>query len=645
MPAHDPSVDPLSILAPGSTVPSGLQQGELAPEGSLIDILSRAGMEAPAHDAAAAEENTEPSLVGKVWGAATSLGRGAIDFVTSPFEGVGTTFDQASSVRAGRDGIGPTAPPRDESATSRAVIDTGTSVIGWVGDLASGLNPYPETRAAFDPMNPTKRAGSLEDQQRFTDAIDSAADLTVVPVGRAGVVLLDTAYNGLQFDNIMEGLHTKPGPDGTLYTPDFQTRPQHHPLEVAFSAVVVASLAFPAASAIERVGAAAAGRQAVQRAAAQGATREEAIAAGERAVRDYLLGPFSAHRGNPLGPPNNSTQTVGEATLEGEIGAVLDFPWYRENPRTFDFPSGNVLPGMGAPRAPLGQSMAPTRLPQFRPTANSFELPKASSFTGDPLPLNEVQMRQLAAADRRLRNAGMEVDDIYGTAWPTHPGRLRLAKVMQDTRFGSKIAPVLDSRAFRFALENGGYRNPREFADLFEYYSARFHIVKKEAQENAASYPNRSLDAVAVENMDDSLISADLARDIAYVESGVRQPAFLSPTLDGAALEKAVRQLEYIGFGRPATAAYHPYKHYKEIPPEDALGVSILDEYFDSAAKTVREGTLGNLYVQSNGSRTLIFQRTFVDSDGNDRVVQAIVNVDANGRAILATYGRAKSRK
>ncbi|WP_431952849.1 hypothetical protein [Nocardia lijiangensis] len=320
--------DVIGLLAPGAAVPPGPQPGSPEAAGSLADILARAGVQAP--------EPVEPdvadtrSLPGKVWGTITELGRSTLDMATSPFEGVGRTIDQASSVRAGSNGIGPTIPPDDTSVTSKTVIDSAQAVGSWAGDLATGLNPYPETRAALNPTNPANHAAALDDQQRFTDAIDTAADitkeLTIDPGVHSVVVLGNTAYNLLQIDNIVEGIHTRPGPDGSLHTPDFQTRPQHNPLEVAMAAVVIASIAFPAASAVERAAANAAARRTVQAALERGATTEEAITAGKKQVQNYLQRPSKPHSAEPESGADNTANAAAAQAAAEAAGATVARP-------------------------------------------------------------------------------------------------------------------------------------------------------------------------------------------------------------------------------------------------------------------------------------------------------------------------------
>ncbi|WP_155981097.1 hypothetical protein [Nocardia sp. CNY236] len=255
-------------------------------DGEVVEY-DRDGNETGRHDPSRGAWDT-------VWDTTKSVGRLVLDGLTFPIEGISTGLHQMSSARAGIDASGRAvlvipASSREENLTSRAIIDTTSSAVSgfgsWAADAASIVNPYPLAPAALNPMDPAAAAAAAAHRQRGRDAIATAVDLTVVPVGEALVVLGDTAYN-LTFAHIRAGFYTRVTPYGTIYTPDLR-RPQHSPADIALAAITVATLSFPATTA-QRTAATAIGRHAAHTALARGATTEQAITIGRNAARANL---------------------------------------------------------------------------------------------------------------------------------------------------------------------------------------------------------------------------------------------------------------------------------------------------------------------------------------------------------------------
>lgn len=89
-------------------------------------------------------------------------------------------------------------------------------------------------------------------------------------------------------------------------------------------------------------------------------------------------------------------------------------------------------------------------------------------------------------------------------------------------------------------------------------------------------------------------------------------------------------------FGSEPTALYHPRKHYDELPKVEQKG-NIVQDYMTSLHTTIKTGTGSSPVMVPNGSYMIEFTRTV---DGV--TLQAIVYVDRNGHAAVATYGAKK---
>jgi hypothetical protein len=93
-------------------------------------------------------------------------------------------------------------------------------------------------------------------------------------------------------------------------------------------------------------------------------------------------------------------------------------------------------------------------------------------------------------------------------------------------------------------------------------------------------------------------------------------------------------------FGSESATLYHAEKHYAELPASEQTGKKAAN-YLDSLGKTISSpDSVVGPEVSSTGARQVIFHRTVEGAR-----LEAIVYVQPNGRAVVATYGAAKSGK
>ncbi|MFI9508440.1 hypothetical protein [Nocardia sp. NPDC052566] len=543
----------------------------------------------------------------------------AADIVVAPFENLGDTFDQASSVRAGSNGIGPTADTKG-SQTRTAVSDAAVATGSWASDVAAGMNPYPGLSAAVNPTNPAAVEAATENSDRFGHALGTVGEPvleTAEHAGKSAVVLGDEAFDALHFDDILECLYTRPGPDGTLHTPDLNTRPDHTPLEIGMAAVEIASYAFPAATAAERLAATTAGRRAIADALANGATSEQAVIAGQRATRDYLAPPRSFAELEAPGTSGPSELPLGTNPKPVQPGAVAAADG---KPALAPDEAVQTNLGAGTPRsASVGSPEVPPRDPRYDDW--------------------------IAQADAGLVKAGINPSDVYGDLPATDRWRMELAKQMGTNRFSDKL-PGMDIRAYQFAFNNGGKGNAANFKNLYEYYKARFDLAAKEVD---PSVPKRQRPQIAASEMDDAVVAAELASDLEFVRSSPRGVIELDPALvplgsQRSDLANAIQAADNLGFGNPNSVVMHTYKH-PEVIELGGSGKIDVAEYIDGAARTVREGALVDVAKADNGSLSFIYHRNILTPTGDTKTVEAIVIVSTDGKARIASYGSPKAVK
>ncbi|WP_143875981.1 hypothetical protein [Nocardia fluminea] len=378
---------------------------------------------------------------------------------------------------------------------------------------------------------------------------------------------------------------------------------------------------------------------------------------GQALIPDNPSGAYLP-RERPLGDSGELPWNTGPATpspaVQG-LGSRL--------PRSFDpDPAGLGGPTLYDPRfSPINPSIRPrdiiprrgpgehgagtpsnTRLgsdPQHsgsnapEPAANSHPSPQAASR-------EKYEQIWRPVAEEKLRSAGIDPGEVFGDLPVFDHGRVRLAKSLATNPFGTKaIEAGMEPRALRFALEQEGRGNPYNFTNAYEYYKARFDDAVLEVE---PGIPKRQKPLVAAQTFNDTAIAKDLARDLELISTSNRGAVAIDPLLDGRGIDGALRSAENLGFGNPYSAAYHPYKHKREIPDLDESSPTLVLDYQNSAAKTVREGRLVEVRPLEGGTMQYVYHRDINDLTGKATTVEVLVNVKSNGTAVLASYAKRK---
>ncbi|MFC8527338.1 hypothetical protein [Nocardia sp. NPDC057227] len=308
-----------------------------------------------------------------------------------------------------------------------------------------------------------------------------------------------------------------------------------------------------------------------------------------------------------------------------------------------------ATPGPGPARTPGENGPGPAR--PHTPSENS---PGASRpATTDVAPPDLSGPPQLSPAKVQFRAEGERVlgemkvgatdetvaDAVFGARPPGDPGRGRATEVIGGgTQFGKAGRRAgLPETGIEWALAQGGRNNPARFTNSFEYYKVQYDIYRKTAE----LPPGVSAEQMFV---NENIVDKMLARDLDLVRNSGRGSVDLGPNASDAEITQALRNAERLGFGDEMSAAYHPYKHWKEDPELAALGQAEVSAYHDSAARTVRDGTLVKVHLdESTGYRKFTYHRVVDDGDGRSTITEVIVGVDTSGQASILTYGAPKS--
>jgi hypothetical protein len=283
---------------------------------------------------------------------------------------------------------------------------------------------------------------------------------------------------------------------------------------------------------------------------------------------------------------------------------------------------------------------------------------KGHHGTNDPNTPDPETAKKLAKADaleNDLRHGGLsdeQIDRLRGDLPRDSRQWLRIASAL-DQKFGGKVPggkvqDLMQPKAIDFALDGGRVTNPETFAHRYEYFKARFDVLKAQikAQVTAGTLKLGSKSPLqeAIEQFDRIDLKAQLQSDLDRVHEVRPHPASVDPNLPEGDLENAIRaKAGDIDMGSDTSAAYHAIKHGKELVPDEVTGDPIRD-YFNSAERTIHDGDVVDRKQVPGGGEELIFRREVLDGAGKPRLMEAIVLERPDGRLILKTYGTAKAK-
>ncbi|WP_431972511.1 hypothetical protein [Nocardia sp. bgisy134] len=233
---------------------------------------------------------------------------------------------------------------------------------------------------------------------------------------------------------------------------------------------------------------------------------------------------------------------------------------------------------------------------------------------------------------------------IWGDRPATDRARQRAADLVGGgTTFKKKaLAEGIQDRAIQWAFEQGGRNNPGRFSNAYEYYKLKFDEYRGSL--DPSLYRNQNLDALAARMFENRIADEMLAIDVQTVLRSGRGAVNLGANLSDEAMVSALRNAEGLGFDDPVSSAYHTLKHRDEYPDIEKVGPTEIESYQNSAARTVREGRLVQVGVDdATGATKLVFHRVIDDGAGGTKITEAIVWVDTEGRASIASYGAPKA--
>ncbi|MEU6561079.1 ADP-ribosyltransferase [Nocardia nova] len=254
--------------------------------------------------------------------------------------------------------------------------------------------------------------------------------------------------------------------------------------------------------------------------------------------------------------------------------------------------------------------------------------------------LSDKTHKRVLAADTFLDDSGISPQSVYGDLPTNHPARVRLAGVIENTRFPSRSGD-LAAQAARFAVSSQPSGDPISFVNRYEYTHAKFREFQLDVDysEKPVGESNKSY-AARLFKMSD--VESALSKDIKEVRELGFHAADIEPTATKEGLVDAVRKIEKLGFENSDGAAYHVIKHINELPEIERSGLSEVEAYHSSAVRTVEFGTLVAIESEHDGTLKLVYHRD-VATGTEDVKMEAIVKVSTTGTVRMASYGSPKA--
>jgi hypothetical protein len=297
--------------------------------------------------------------------------------------------------------------------------------------------------------------------------------------------------------------------------------------------------------------------------------------------------------------------------------------------------------GGGGPTPPRVDPTAPKPAPE--PPAPEPAKPDAPP-PGDkaPAPIDPAEAAKQARVKEQLAKVlgdhGLADEPIFKDMDPQTAGKVNTA--LQGDPLARAGAEV-QRAALKWALE-GAEKNPREFANRYEYARAKYSEAKRAAAARKA--PNAA--KAAADEVTPEKLTKALEKDLASVRKlGPGEDLVdLPPDATPEEIARRVQALDRLRYESETAEAYHAIKHQTELPPPEAFprtGDPVAD--FAAAAKdTIKTGTAEATPLEGGKTRIRIVKTYGTGADAT--VLEAIIYVDAAGRVTLATFGKAKAK-
>lgn len=243
-----------------------------------------------------------------------------------------------------------------------------------------------------------------------------------------------------------------------------------------------------------------------------------------------------------------------------------------------------------------------------------------------------------------LDDAGVDPQEIWGDLPADDLARTCAENVLCRTEFGRAVRQRMVGQASAFAFAFGGRGDPRAFADLYEYYKARYDATVRELAKPGTNKRQALINAADHLTTNSAEVEQQLSADRAKVAELGRGPVMIDATTpQNELLAAVIAKADSLGFRSNDAAAYHARKHHHELPRFEQLPADPLWAYHDSLRTTLVHGELAKQVpgVQGRSTRLVIHREAFGYS-GDLAKFEAVVYVHQNGRVVLATYGKAK---
>lgn len=194
-----------------------------------------------------------------------------------------------------------------------------------------------------------------------------------------------------------------------------------------------------------------------------------------------------------------------------------------------------------------------------------------------------------------------------------------------------KAVPATQKAVQKWALEGG---SPSEFANRYEYASAKFNQAKNAALRPGTPNTKANAEAAAEPAVTPEKLTADLSADIKRIQDFGPGEHVRSSSRAPAEIGAEVQGMKRIAFESDTAEAYHAVKNQDELPPEfTPAGRDPVESYHAAYDDTIKTGTVTVTKVA--GATKVVIQKTYA---GIDEPMEAIIYVKPDGTTVLATY-------
>nr|CTQ90524.1 hypothetical protein [Kibdelosporangium sp. MJ126-NF4] len=284
---------------------------------------------------------------------------------------------------------------------------------------------------------------------------------------------------------------------------------------------------------------------------------------------------------------------------------------------------------------------AETSAPAVEKTAPPAETSAPAAETAAVEPLSPKARK----AHETLDAAGVDPPEIWGGLPANDPARIRAENVVSGTEFPGSVKHRMVKQASDFAMANGGRKNPRAFADLYEYYKLGYDSMVKSRRESGSTKKQAPVEAAQDLATNTAQLDQRLAADRARAAELGKGSSMIDATTPQEQLPATIAAKSGdLGFHSDDATAYHARKHQNELPTAEQNEADPIGAYQSSLKETLANGTVVRQTPNYQGgtSTQVVIHRTAPGLTGHPVVLEALVYVQHDGRVVVATYGEPK---